>query len=87
MRRYIPPEIKRLALKLAIVRKYRYKKIFRITGVSVRSIKRIRALYRRTGDVVARRIVDGRPRILNGFEASVNLPLFSKRHLHFLISS
>ena len=64
MRRYIPPEIKRLALKLAIVRKYRYKKIFRITGVSVRSIKRIRPLYQCTGDVVARRIVDGRPRIL-----------------------
>jgi transposase len=84
MRRHIPPEIKRLVLRLAIIRKYPYKKILRITGVGARSIMRIRSLYRRTGNVVAKRIVDGRPRILNGFEVSVRLRLFSFLEMDFL---
>ena len=38
MRRHIPPEIKRLALKLVIIRKYPYKKILHITGVSAPTV-------------------------------------------------
>ena len=53
------------------MRNYTYKKIRQITGVSVRTIKRLRSLYRRTGDIIQKRVVDGRPRVLNGFEASV----------------
>jgi len=71
MRRHIPIALKELVLKLVLVRNYKYKKIQRITGVSVRTIKRLRSLYRRTGEVVQKRVVDGRPRVLNGFEASV----------------
>jgi transposase len=79
MRRYIAPEVKEMVVKLALVRKYRYKKIKRITGVSVRSIKRLKALYLCTGEVVRKRVVDGRPRTLNGFEASVSESLSQYR--------
>ena len=53
MRQYLAPEVKEMVVKLALVRgKYRYKKIKRITGVSVGSIKRLKALYLRTGEAV-----------------------------------
>ena len=76
MRRYISADIKKLALRLALVHGYKYKKIRHLTGVSERTIMRIRALHRRIGDVVNTRGVNGRPRSLNGYEASVHLPLF-----------
>ena len=72
MRRYIAPEVKEMVVKLALVHKYRYKKFKRITGVSMWSIKGLKALYLRTGEVVQKRVVDGRPCTLNGFEASVS---------------
>jgi transposase len=71
MRRHISAELKKVALRLAVVRGYKYKKIRKITGISERTTQRVRALHRRTGDVVQRRTVNGRPRILNGFEISV----------------
>ena len=37
MRRYIAPEVKEMVVKLALVPKYRYKKIKWITSVSVRA--------------------------------------------------
>ena len=72
MRRHISTDIKRLVLRLATVRGYKYKKIHEISGVSVRTTKRICALHRQTGDVVKKRIIDGGPRLLNGFHISVN---------------
>jgi len=71
MRRHISVELKRVALRLALVRRYKYKRIRQITGISERTTQRIRALYRDIGDVARRRMVNGRPRILNGFEISV----------------
>ena len=72
MRRHISTDIKRLVLRLATVREYKYKKMREISGVSERTTKRICALHRRTGDVVKKRIIDGGPRLLNGFHISVN---------------
>jgi transposase len=60
-----------MALRLAVVKGYKHKKIRSITGISERTMRRLCALHRRTGDVVQKRTVDGRPRILNGFELSV----------------
>jgi hypothetical protein len=63
-------------LRLAVVRGYKYKKIRKITGISEGTTQHVRALHRRTGDAVVtlvqRRTVDGRPRILNWFEISVD---------------
>jgi hypothetical protein len=75
MRRHISAELKKVALRLAVVKGYKYKKIRRIpeiSEISKRTTQRLRALHRHTGDVVQRRTVDGRPRILNGFEISVD---------------
>ena len=72
MRRHISAELKKVALRLAVVKGYKYKKIRKITGISERSIQRLVALHRHTGVVVRKRMVDGRPRILNGFELSVS---------------
>ena len=63
MRRHISADIKKLALHLALVRGYKYKKIQEITGISERSIGHIRSLHRRTEAVIRKRIVDGQPRI------------------------
>ena len=51
-------------------KRYKYKKIRRT--ISERTTQRLRVLHRHTGDVVQKRTVDGRPRILNGFEISVD---------------
>ena len=72
MRQHISSDIKRLVLRLATVHGYKYKKICEISGVSERTTKHICALHRRTGDVVKKRVIDGGPRLLNGFHISVN---------------
>jgi hypothetical protein len=55
-----------------VVHGCKYKEIHKITGVSVPTIKRIRALHRRTGYVVKKRVIDGGPRLLNGFHISAS---------------
>jgi hypothetical protein len=64
-----------VALRLAVVRGYEYKKSERSLG-SVRERPSVHELFIGTrenrGDVVQLRIVDGQPRILNGFEISVD---------------
>ena len=72
MRRHISVELKKVALRLALVKGYKYKKIRKIMRISERSTRCLCALYQHTGDVVRRRVVDGRPRVLNGFELSVS---------------
>ena len=72
MRRHISAELKKVALRLAIVKGFKYKKIWKITGISEQSIQRLVTLHRHTGYVARKRTVDGRPRILNGFELSVS---------------
>jgi transposase len=71
MRQHISVELKKVALRLAVVKGYKYKEIRKITGISEQSTEHLCALYQHTGDVVRRRTVDGRPRVLNGFELSV----------------
>ena len=64
MQQHISAELKKVALRLAVVKEYKYKKIWAITGISERTTQRLRALYHGTGDVIQKRTVDGRPRIL-----------------------
>ncbi|PPR00338.1 hypothetical protein CVT24_004359 [Panaeolus cyanescens] len=59
-----------MILKLSLIHGYKQKKIRTITGVSIRSIKRIRTNWRRTGAVIQIPAVKGRCRILNAFEVS-----------------
>lgn len=46
--------------------------IKKFTGISVRSLKRLRQTYRETGEVVRVPVSAGRPRTLNGLEANVS---------------
>ena len=71
MRWHISADLKRQVLRLVVVRKYKYKMIREILGISERTTKRICALHRWTGDVVKKRTVHGCPRLLNGFHISV----------------
>ena len=52
MRQHISVELKTVTLCLALVKEYKYKKIWKITGISKRSTWRLCALYQHTGDVV-----------------------------------
>ena len=70
MRRHISAELK-VALRLAVVKGYKYKKI-RNHGNQRENTQRLRALHYGTGDVIQKRTVDCRPRILNGFDISVD---------------
>jgi hypothetical protein len=76
-------------LRLAVVRGYKYKKIRKIPGISERTTQCVRALHQRAADayVGQRRtvVLDGRPRILNGFEISVDdLVLHSELILNYV---
>ena len=71
MGRHISEDTKMQALRLSLVLGFKDKKIREITRVSEWTIKRVRSLYRRTGCVVQKKDIDGRPRSLNGFHISV----------------
>ena len=65
--RYISDELKQMALSMSLqgvpdsdVHKY--------TGISVRSIKRLRSTHRRTGEVSNKPIAPGRPRDLTSMQ-------------------
>jgi len=67
MTRHIPTDLGELVVKLAIVRGYQHKKIRPITGVSARSIKRVKVLYLQTEGVykgmeIMRRYTEGTQR-------------------------
>jgi hypothetical protein len=51
MRQHISAELKKVALRLAVVRGYKYKKIRKITGISERTTQHVQALHWCMGDV------------------------------------
>ena len=75
---HISVDFKKLVLRLAVVRGYKYKKIRKITGVSERSIGRdsVASSSSMDREMLCRKSIivdafDGRPRIMNGFEVVV----------------
>ncbi|KAI0738959.1 hypothetical protein C8Q80DRAFT_1112748 [Daedaleopsis nitida] len=69
MRRHISRELKELALRLSLHHRMSDKAIKSITGISIRTIKRLRQTYRQTGDLVRIPVSNGRPRALDGLDA------------------
>ncbi|KAH9920784.1 uncharacterized protein B0H18DRAFT_825165, partial [Fomitopsis serialis] len=70
MGHYITKEVKQLALKMSLERHLSDKWIRDCTGISRRTLKRLRKLYRDTGEVIRKPFATGRPRILDGLDAS-----------------
>ncbi|KAI0746405.1 Homeodomain-like protein [Daedaleopsis nitida] len=69
MRRHISRELKELALRLSLHHRMSDKAIKSITGISIRTIKRLRQTYRQTGDLGWIPVSNGRPRALDGLDA------------------
>ncbi|KAI0365358.1 hypothetical protein BV20DRAFT_938165 [Pilatotrama ljubarskyi] len=65
-RRHIPDEQKELILTM--LAHLSPKKIADVTGISARTIRRVRQTYRETGQVSRKPLVNGRPRELTGVE-------------------
>ncbi|KAI0753957.1 hypothetical protein C8Q80DRAFT_1265692 [Daedaleopsis nitida] len=69
MRRHIAKELKDVALHLSITCGLSDERIKHHTGISVRSLKRLRQTYRETGQTVRVPATCGRPRRLTASEA------------------
>ena len=70
---HISPDAKRVVLWMALVNGMKYSEIQKLTTVSERATSCLCNLYRRMGHVIRKQYADGRPRMLNGFEASVTM--------------
>jgi hypothetical protein len=68
VRRHIPDELKEVALSMSL-QGYPDLEICGLTGISERSLVRLRSTYRNTGGVS--RTSPGRPRMLTAMEAKV----------------
>ncbi|KAH9975194.1 hypothetical protein BJV77DRAFT_931991, partial [Russula vinacea] len=67
VRRHISDDIKEMALSMSL-QGISQSDIREMTGVSERSLKRLRSTYRTTGAVSAKQIAPGRPRVLTAME-------------------
>lgn len=70
VRRHISDDIKEMALSMSL-QGISQSDICEMTGVSERSLKRLRSTYRTTGAVSAKQIAPGRPRVLTAMEVEV----------------
>ncbi|KAH9940660.1 hypothetical protein B0H21DRAFT_676921, partial [Amylocystis lapponica] len=68
-RRFIHPEVKRMTLQLANNPGMTRRKIRLLTGISERAQRRWKGIYDRTGDVIGRPLIAGRPRLLDAIDA------------------
>ena len=74
VRRHISTELKKSALSMSL-EGMSDAEIREITGISERSLKRLRSVYRKTGDVVLPPPIDaGRPRVLTAIHVKVRHP-------------
>jgi transposase-like protein len=74
VRRRISDDVKQMALAMSLQR-IPQSEIRQLTGVSERSLKRLRSSYRKTDAVSAKSVPTGRPRLLTSVEVKV-------RHIH-----
>jgi transposase len=72
-RRHISDDVKEMALSMSF-QGLSHTKIRELTGVSERSIKRLRSTHRDIGTVSAQPIAPGRPRLLTSMEVKVCFP-------------
>ena len=72
MRRHIPKAVKDVALHMMNEEALTDKLIHRYTGISVRSLKRLRQTYRETGETVRTPVCNGRPRDLDSLDTAVS---------------
>jgi hypothetical protein len=79
MRRHITKERKEIALHMSLEENVCDKDICRLTGISERSMQRIRKNYHDIGEVVRIPVCDGRPRLLDSLETNVShaCPVYS----------
>jgi transposase len=68
--RYISDELKEMALSMSL-QGLRDLDIHEYTGISVRSLKRLRRTHRQTGEVSRKPIAPGRPRDLTSMHRKV----------------
>jgi transposase len=66
--RRIPDEVKQMALSMSL-QGIPDSEVHECTGISVRSIKRLRSTHRRTGEVSPKPVVPGRPRNLTSMQS------------------
>lgn len=76
-RRHISKELKTIVLRLSEVHGLSTQDVSRLTEVSDRTVRRIRKLYRDTGDVARTPLCAGRPRALDGLDTMVSEHNFS----------
>ncbi|KAI9060885.1 hypothetical protein FKP32DRAFT_1557665, partial [Trametes sanguinea] len=69
-RRHIPPEVKRVALRMERQPGMTRAKIRQYTGLAESTQRRVRALYMRTGEVTKTPLPAGRKRKLNAMDIS-----------------
>lgn len=80
VRRHIPDEVKEMALSMSL-QGLQDSEIHEFTGISVRSLKRLRKSHRETGTVTRKPLVPGRQRTLTAIEVKVRS---SVSHLTFI---
>ena len=71
VRRHISKESKELALSMSL-QGICDAEIRKLTGISERSVKRLRRTYRETGAVSCKPVTSGRPRLLSSMEVQVS---------------
>ena len=80
VRRHISNETKELALSMSLQGMCDLE-IRELTGISERSVKRLRRTYRNTGTVTHKPVAPGRPRTLTSMEVKVRCAYYIS---HFL---
>lgn len=81
VRRHISDDIKELALSMSLQR-LTHSEVRELTGVSERSLKRLRSTYRRTNAVSATPVAPGRPRVLTSMEVKVRHTYISEMPIY-----
>ena len=80
--RHISDELKQMALSMSL-QGIPDSEVHKFTGISVRSLKRLRSTHRETGGVSRKSIATGRPRMLTAMDRKVRLTL----PLNFIVIS
>lgn len=75
MRRHIPKEVKEIALQMSQYHKLPDELVSLYTGISIRSLERLRHTYRTTGEMLRVPVPAGRPRVMDALDANVSIPV------------
>ena len=67
VRRYISDELKEMALSMSF-QGLPDSEVYELTGISIRSLKRLQSTHRRTGEVSCKALTPGRPRDLTSMQ-------------------